>query len=183
ALALAGLSALALGAGGLRITRGSARSPAEMLPPGDTVAIWGPLQFNGSEGQGQTYMEQFTTTVTPGRLYTLHLVNGAPDGTHRASKVTVNLNGFEVVSQTEVTQAIGQLDRVVAVTDVDTILIVVAGSGDPYIALSVLSISSAEFNVYGPNQYNIPSGSSATYDETFPKAATAAVPHRVFVIN
>ena len=183
AFVLTGLSALALVAGALRITRGAAGVPAELLPPGDTVAIWGPLQFNGSEGQGQTYVEQFTTTVTPGRLYTLHLVNGAQDGTHRASKVTVNLNGFEIVSQTEVTQAVGQLDRVVAVTDVDTILVVVAGSGDPYIALSVLSIATSEFDVYGPNQYNIPSGTSATYDESFPKATTAVTPYRVYVVN
>jgi hypothetical protein len=145
------------------------RAPAvaAAVAPGDTVTIWGPRQFNGSSGQGQTYVEAFTATVTPGRLYTLHLVNGAPNGTQRASKVTVTLNGFQVVAQNEVTQSVAQLDRVVAITAVDTIRVTVAGSGNPFITLSVLSTAPPEFLAYGPTQFPIPSGTTKTYNETY----------------
>ncbi len=150
---------------------------------GDTVFVFGPTQYNGSSGQGQTYVEQFTTTVTPGRLYSIRLVNGAPSGTNRASKVIVKLNGFEIVSQNEVTQAVAELSRPVAVTDVDTLSVTVAGSGSPFINLSILSTPDNSFNVDGPTQYAVTSGSSTTHSGSFSRSATAATPYRVYVTN
>lgn len=82
---------------------------------GDTVFVFGPKQYNGSNGQGQTYVDRFTTTVTPGRLYSIRLVNGAPNGTQRASKVIVRLNGYEIVSQNEVTQSVAELSKALAI--------------------------------------------------------------------
>jgi RHS repeat-associated protein len=183
---LLGLSAAALATAEV-MPHASGRARAEtrrsLLPPGDTITVWGPQQFNGSSGQGQTYVESFTATVAAGRLYTLHLVNGNASGGQRASKVIIKLNGFEVVSQNEVTQAVAQLDRVVAITAVDTIRVTVAGSGNPFITLSVLSTPAPEFDVYGPNNYAVTSGSSTTYNQTFPAAATAGPPYRVYVTN
>ncbi len=193
AIVLVGLSAVALGAGGaagggeaaMVVERTGARTATAeaLLPPGDTITVWGPQQFNGSEGLGQTYVEQLTATVSPGRLYTLHLVNGAADGTHRSSKVEIKLNGYEIVSQTEVTQAVAELDRTVALTAVDTLVITVAGSGDPYIALSILSTPESSFDVYGPNQYLVSTGSSQTYNESFSVPTSAGPPYRVYVVN
>jgi RHS repeat-associated protein len=156
---------------------------AAMVAPGDTVTVFGPKQYNGSSGQGQTYVDRFTTTPTAGRQYTLHLVNGAADGTHRSSKCVVLLNGYQIVGATEVTQSVAQLDRTVAITDVDTLRVTVAGSGSPFVTISMLSTADSSFNVYGPNQYAIPSGSTKTYNETFSKATTAAAPYRVYVTN
>ncbi|HEU6453721.1 MAG TPA: RHS repeat-associated core domain-containing protein [Gemmatimonadaceae bacterium] len=179
-LLLGGLSSLWLGLG----ERESAAAPVPTaMTAGDTVAVYGPQQFNGSPGQGQTYVERFTTTPAAGRLYTLHLVNGAADGTHRASKVSIALNGFEIVSENEVTQSVAVLDRPIAVTDVDTLRIKVAGSGSPFITLSVLSTPDSSFNVYGANQYTIPSGTAKTYNESFSLPAGAAAPYRVYVAN
>ena len=115
-LLVAGVSTLLFGAAGFggnlrphgdRALRDAAR--AARVAPGDTVTIWGPRQFNGSSGQGQTYVKAFTATIMPGRLYTLQLINGAPNGTQRASKVTIRLNGFEIVSQNEVTQRVARM--------------------------------------------------------------------------
>jgi RHS repeat-associated protein len=171
------------GSDGARVGGGRAIVGSTAVAPGDTITVWGPRQFNGSSGQGQTYVERFTATVAPGRVYTLHLTNGNASGGQRSSKVVITLNGFEIVHQNEVTQAVAQLDRFVAITDVDTIRVTVAGSGSPFITLSVLSIPSPEFNAYGPNQYAIPGGSSKTFDETFGKGATAAPPFRLYVVN
>jgi RHS repeat-associated protein len=149
---------------------------------GDTVFIWGPRQLNGSGGQGQTYVETFTTAPSTTRIYTLHLLNGNTNGTQRASKVTVTLNGLQVVAATEVTQAVGQLDRVVAITPVDTIRITVAGSGSPFINLSVLSTPSTEYVAFGPKQYMIPSGTTYSLFDNF-LVTTAGTTGRVYVTN
>ena len=149
---------------------------------GDTVFIWGPRLLNGSGGQGQTYVETFTTAPSTTRLYTLHLLNGNTNGTQRASKVTVTLNGLQVVAATEVTQAVGQLDRVVAITSVDTIRVTVAGSGSPFITLSVLSTASIEYVAFGPKQYIIPSGTTYTLFDNF-TVTTAGTTGRVYVTN
>jgi RHS repeat-associated protein len=149
---------------------------------GDTVFIWGPRLLNGSGGQGQTYVETFTTAPSTTRLYTLHLLNGNTNGTQRASKVTVTLNGLQVVAATEVTQAVGQLDRVVAITSVDTIRVTVAGSGSPFITLSVLSTASIEYVAFGPKQYIIPSGTTYTLFDNF-TVTTPGTTGRVYVTN
>ena len=151
--------------------------------PGDSTIVFGPTQFVGKNGQGNTYVEQFTVVNLGGQDFTLKLVNGAPDGTHRASKVIIRLNGYEIVSQNEVTQSVGSLTRPVAVTAVDTIRITVAGSGSPHITLSIVGKDDGSFPVHGPNDYVILSGSSRTVDETFPLPADGFVPHRVFVTN
>ncbi|MGH7630544.1 MAG: hypothetical protein ACREOF_14415 [Gemmatimonadales bacterium] len=111
---------------------GDSPAAVSMFPP-DTSVVWGPLQFNGSSGQGQTYVEAFTVNGAPvqGRQYLLQyllrLANGTPSGTQRASKVTIRLNGFEIVSQKEVTQQVAELSRPVAITATDTLRITVAG--------------------------------------------------------
>jgi RHS repeat-associated protein len=163
-------------------TSNETKAAARVLP-GDTVVIWGPQQFNGSNGQGQTYVERFTATVSTGRLYTLHLVNGTANGTQRASKVIITFNGYEIVHQNEVTQSVATLDRPIALTDVDTIRVTVAGSGNPFVTLSVLSTPEPEFAVYGPTQFLIPSGSTKTFTASFPKSSAAVAPYRVYVTN
>jgi RHS repeat-associated protein len=176
-------SAIAPHAGvGTRHTTSAAT--AGRLAPGDTVVTWGPRQFNGSSGQGQTYVESFTATVASGKLYTLHLVNGNASGGQRASKVVIKLNGFEIVSQNEVTQAVAVLDRPVALTPTDTIRVTVAGSGSPFVTLSILGIPDGTYNLFGPNQYIIPTGSTTkTFGQAFTKPAAAAAPYRIYVVN
>ncbi len=182
--ALGFLGALALGgfAPSWRAAAAGIFRPAPVFT-GDTVVVFGPKQYNGSSGQGQTYVDAFTTTVTPGRLYSIRLINGAPDGTHRASKVVVKLNGFEIVSQTEVTQAVAELSRPVAITEVDTLRVTVAGSGSPYATISILSTPDNSFNVHGPTQYAVTSGSSTTHSGSFSLPTTAGTPHRIYVVN
>ncbi|HEX6616918.1 MAG TPA: RHS repeat-associated core domain-containing protein [Gemmatimonadales bacterium] len=176
-LAALGTLALAAGEGGGRglVIRSS-------LAPGDTTVVWGPFQFNGSSGQGQTYVEAFTASVAPERQYVLHLVNGNASGTQRASKVKITLNGFEVVAQTEVSQSVALLDRVVALTETDTIRVTVAGSGNPFITLSLLSPPAPEYVAFGPKQYAIPSGTTKTTNEIV-DISTAGTTGRLYVTN
>ncbi len=185
---LGAVGAAALSIGGMSPAwRASLAAAASRLRPavfaGDTVVVFGPKQYNGSSGQGQTYVDRFTTTVTAGRLYSIRLINGAPDGTRRASKVIVKLNGFEIVAQNEVTQAVAELSRPVAVTDVDTLRVTVAGSSSPYVTISILSTPDNSFNVHGPTQYAVSSGSSTTHSGSITLPATAAAPYRVYVVN
>jgi hypothetical protein len=189
---LLGIGASVLGLSGMGTLRraGSLRTAAGVhlvtagarVLPGDTVAVYGPQVLNGSNGQGQTYVEAFTASVAPERQYVLHLVNGNADGTRRASKVTVTLNGFQIVAQTEVSQSVALLDRVVALTEMDTIRVTVAGSGNPFITLSVLSPPSPEYVAFGPKQYAIPSGTTKTTNEIV-TIATPGTTGRLYVTN
>src|SRR6478752_6747066 len=54
--------------------------PAVAMAPGDTVVVYGPRQFNGTTGNGTTYVERFTIALQPGRKYELKLVNGTAGG-------------------------------------------------------------------------------------------------------
>ncbi len=52
---------------------------------GDTQVVFGPRVFSTPNGNTTTYVERFAVAVQPARRYTLRLVNGAADGTKKAT--------------------------------------------------------------------------------------------------
>src|SRR4051794_18047463 len=102
--------------------------PMVAAAPGDTVVVYGPRQLNGTTGNGTAYIERFTVALQPGRKYELKLVNGTAGGsTNRVTSAVTKLNGFQVVSNTELTSSIASVTKVVAVRQVDTLRITVVG--------------------------------------------------------
>lgn len=159
------------------------RPPAPAALPPDSVIIWGPFQFDGKQGQGNTYIEAFSVPAELDDYHKLLLVNGAPDGTRRASKVIITLNGVELVSKTDVSQSLPSLSREVLLNPADTIVITVAGSGNPYITLSVSGRPDPYVDVSGPHQVEVLSGNSRTVVDTFALPAGVSAPHRVEIRN
>ena len=83
-----------------------ATAVSHLFAPGDTVAVYGPHQFNGSGGNGTTYVERFTVALVPGRQYLLRLDNGAVGGGNRATSAVTTLNGAQVVGAADLTTGI-----------------------------------------------------------------------------
>lgn len=67
-------------------------------PPSDTTVVYGPHRFSTPTGRSTIGVEKFTLSPQPLRLYLLKLANGNPDGSSRASKATVVLNGQTVIT-------------------------------------------------------------------------------------
>jgi hypothetical protein len=152
------------------------------MAPGDTVAVYGPHQFNGSGGNGTTYVERFTVALVPGKQYLLRLDNGTAGGANRASSAVTTLNGFQVVSSSDLNASIASVTKVVSVRQIDTLRITVVGAGS-FVNATVSAAKTSEFAVNGPTDYGVPSGTSKTYTFSFSKPATAGPPYRLYFTN
>ena len=66
---------------------------------GATVVFYGPQRFDRLSGSPVTVTEQFSVPSGMVAPYTIRIVNGAADGTHRVSSGTIHLNGVELFTQ------------------------------------------------------------------------------------
>src|SRR5688572_15534874 len=71
----------------------------------ETVTFYGPQRFERQSGSPITITEQFSIPAGVVAPFTLHLVNGAPDGTLRVSSATITLNGVELFTQNEIKES------------------------------------------------------------------------------
>ena len=157
--ALTALALVAVGAApAAYLSSAGARGWGVRLAPGDTVAVYGPHQFNGTSGNGTTYVERFTVALVPGKQYLLRLDNGAAGGGNRASSAVTTLNGYQVVSSSELTSSTASVTKVVSVRQVDTLRITVVGPAGSFVTATVSAAKTAEYAVSGPTDYGVPSG-------------------------
>ncbi len=78
---------------------------------GSSITTFGPRRFDRTTGPPNQYLEQFSLPANATSPYTLHIKNGAPDGTNRVSSATVKLNGVVILSPGDLNQNIAKVDR------------------------------------------------------------------------
>jgi RHS repeat-associated protein len=178
AVALAGIALVALAPPSIP----SARAPAAVFPPGDTTTLYGPVQLSTPNGNATNHVERFAVAVTPGRRYTLRLVNGAPNGSARVTAGTVQLNGWETMTSGDLASG-ATLERVVQVRNEDTLFATVQGSAGAYVTVSVLATPDPSFLVFGPAHFIRTTGTPVTETRTFSISPTAAPPYRFCLTN
>ena len=150
----------------------SAAPPAPSVMPSessltDTVVVYGPQIFDTPNGGPQNHVERFALTLTPGRRYTLRVDNGAPDGSGRVSDGSVVLNGWEVLSSTDLSGGGPGWTRVIEPLTEDTIQVTVDGTAGANLTVSVASTSDASFLVYGLERFYRYNGTPTTDTRTF----------------
>jgi hypothetical protein len=111
--------------------------------------------------QGGPSVERFTVALAAGRQYLLKLQNGTTGGANRASSAVTTLNGFQVISSSDLTPSTASVTKVVSVRQIDTLRITVVGSGSN-VTSTISSLKTSEFVVNGPSDYGIPAGTTRT---------------------
>src|SRR6185436_3083421 len=66
---------------------------------GDSIVFYGPRQFTRASGSPVTVTEQFSVPFGVVAPYTINVLNGAADGSHRVSSASIQLNGVELFTQ------------------------------------------------------------------------------------
>ena len=135
--ALAGIAVVALLPPPVPRDPAAAAPAVSWFPPGDTATIYGPTQLNTPNGNSTNHVERFAAAVAPGKRYILRMVNGAPNGSQRATGGTVRLNGWETITSAELASG-APIDRVVQARTEDTLFVTVQGSAGAYVTVSVL---------------------------------------------
>jgi RHS repeat-associated protein len=161
-----------------------AKSPTAvtLFPPGDTTTVYGPTTLSTPSGSATNHVERFTVAVTPGRRYTLRLVNGGPNGSLKVTGGTVRLNGWETMTNADLASG-ATLERVVQVRTEDTLFATVQGPAGAYVTVSVLATPDPSFLVFGVERFIRNTGTPVTDTREFTVSPTAAAPFRLCIIN
>jgi RHS repeat-associated protein len=127
----------------------AAAPPAEVLlatipaaaasedPPGnpDEFSLLPCKKYVRTCGPKTVYIEQVTVPSWVTSPFRLHIQNGEPNGTHRVSSATVEVNGVEVVKPHDLNQNVASLDRAVNLTPQTTLKITLASRPSSYLRL------------------------------------------------
>lgn len=176
------LGGIALGALVAPAIPSSPPAAVALFPPGDTTTVYGPAQLSTPNGNPTNHVERFAVAVTPGRRYTLRLVNGAPNGSAKVTGGTVQLNGWETMTSGDLASG-ATLERVVQVRTEDTLFVTVQGPAGAYVTASVLATPDPSFLVFGPAHFIRTTGTPVTETRTFSISPTAAPPYRFCLKN
>jgi RHS repeat-associated protein len=153
-----------------------------LFPPGDTTTVYGPTQLSTPNGNPTNHVNRFAVAVTPGKRYTLRMVNGAPNGSAKVTGGTVQLNGWETMTSADLASG-ATLERVVQVRTEDTLFVTVQGPAGAYVTASVLSTPDPSFLVFGPAHFVRTTGTPVTETRYFNISPTAAPPYRFCLKN
>ena len=99
--------------------------------------VFGPRRFDRTTGSPNQYVEQFSLPAGFISPITLHIQNGANDGTHRVSSATVKLNGADIVSPSDLNQNVASLDRTVTLAANNQLDVRVASAPGSYLIINI----------------------------------------------
>lgn len=99
--------------------------------------IFGPRRFDRTTGPSNQYVEQFSLPSGFTSPFTLHIQNGAPDGTQRVSSATVRLNGVDVLSPSDLNQNVASVDRSVNLATNNQLYVRVTSDPGSYLIINL----------------------------------------------
>ena len=168
--------ALLLAALGGILPASSSSAPGLRATAADTATVFGPRRFQAGGGQGALHVERFS--APPSAAPYLLRLEPAP-GEPRPSRVTVRLNGAELVSAGA---GDGPVVEVPVLLRADNVLEVrVTGSGA--VLLRVDAPADGSFAVLQPRRFMRARGAPAVETVRFTLPAGAGTPQRLYVVN
>ena len=73
--------------------------------------VFGPRRYVRTSGNPNFYVEQFALPAGLTSPFTLHIQNGASDGTQRISSASLKINGVDLLASNDLSQNVASLDR------------------------------------------------------------------------
>lgn len=107
---------------------------------GESITFYGPRQFERLSGSPGTVTEQFSVPFGVVAPYTIHVQNGAPDGSHRVSSATIHLNGVELFTQNEIKDSTPSLSLTVPLQVSNVLSVRVSSSIGSFLTISFSGI-------------------------------------------
>jgi hypothetical protein len=105
------------------------------------LALFGPQKYIRTTGSKDVYTTKITVPAWLASPFRLHIQNGEPDGTHRVSSATVEINGVAVNLQNDFNQNVLNIDRTVTLTPSTTLTVTLASQPASYLLISFFGTS------------------------------------------
>ncbi|HVG39442.1 MAG TPA: IPT/TIG domain-containing protein, partial [Pyrinomonadaceae bacterium] len=109
----------------------------------ETFAVYGPRRFERTAGAPDTTAEQFSLPADASAPFTVHVQNGAPDGSGRTSSATVNLNGTELFKQSDFNKQVPLLTRTVTLAAANTLKVKLTSAPGSFLIITITATRSA----------------------------------------
>lgn len=104
---------------------------------GGSITTFGPRRFDRTTGPPNQYLEQFSLPAGVASPFSLHIQNGASDGSNRVSSATVKLNGTEILIQSDLNQNVAGIDRTVSLGATNTLELRLASNPGSYLIIDI----------------------------------------------
>ena len=125
----------------------------------------------------QNFVEAFSVSLEANRQYLLKVVNGEPNGTHRAWSGSVGVNGITILSPFTIESGGPGWSGVIEIRTLDTLTVSLQApaSSSAQFIVSVLAIADPTFTVFS-EQFTRESGNPVTVTRYFTVPASAGTP-------
>jgi len=143
---------------------------------GSSIITFGPRRFDRTTGPPNQYLEQFSLPATATSPYTLHIQNGALDGTNRVSSATVKLNGAVILSPSDLNQNVAGVDRTVTLLSANTLEVSLASVPGSYLVIGIAGIFPPGDTTPPIVAITSPANNSITTDSQIALSVTASDP-------
>lgn len=102
-----------------------------------TLPFFGPKRYTRTAGPPNVFDETIAVPAWLVGPYTLHVQNGEPNGTHRLSSATVDVNGVTVARQNDFNQNVAGFDRTVTLTAVTALRVRLTSNPGGYLTINL----------------------------------------------
>src|SRR6185369_8162416 len=107
---------------------------------GISIVLYGPQQFDRLSGSPATVTQQFSVPTGVIAPYTIHVQNGAMDGTHRVSSGSIQLNGVELFTQNELEDNTPVLSQTVTLQSSNSLAVTLTSAIGSFLTISISGI-------------------------------------------
>src|SRR6266545_1946374 len=146
----------------------------------DTLIVFGPNQYVRLAGGTSTvYTESFSATPTAGRRFVLEIVNATTDPKLKLSKLTVGINGLEVVGSAEF-KAGTALAKEVALAASNSAQFALTADVGVRITARIVSVPDPTFAAFGPESFSC---NTVIQSRSFALPASGAAPFWLSFVN
>lgn len=148
---------------------------------GDTQVVYGPRTFTTPNGHATNFVERFGLVVQPTQRYTLQMVNGAADGTLKATTGSLMLNGKLLFKGPDFATG-ATLTSVIEPLSEDTLLVTVQGTAGSFVTVSILADPDPTFTIFA-ERFTRSNNQTVTDTRSLTLPAPAAPPYYLHIVN
>src|SRR5207253_2555365 len=105
------------------------------------LSFFGPQKYVRTTGAKDVYTANINVPAWLTSPFRLHVENGNANGTNRISSATVNINGTDVLTQSDFNQNAATYDRIVTLTPSTTLTITLASKPASFLTINLFGTS------------------------------------------
>jgi RHS repeat-associated protein len=141
---------------------------------GSNMTVFGPRRYDRTNGAPNQYVDQFSLPGGVTSPFSVHIQNGALDGSSRVSSATVKLNGIDILTPSDLNQNVAAVDRTVTLAANNQLDVRLASSPGSYLIINISGAIVVSDTTAPSVAITAPDNNSVTTDSEISVSGTAS---------